>query len=279
MRTVLLVRHGWSLRQAARYVGVQPSTVLRWVRRAPTDGRMAIPTRSARPRTHPHAVAPAIVDAIVRHRLARRRCAEVIHAELGHAGVRVSLSTVKRVLKRRGLLRTRSPWQRYHAPQPRPVAEKPGNLVEMDTIHVGPTDPGRLYVYTLLDVHSRWAYAQVARRINTHRSLRFAQAAQRAAPFRFRVVQTDHGSEFATTFTERLSVRGVRHRHSRVRHANDNGHLERFNRTLQEECLNHVPATPGRYHRAIAAYLPYYNGERLHLGLHLKSPIQVLRSY
>lgn len=279
MHTVLRVRRGWSLRQAARYIGVQPSTVLRWVRRAPTDGRLVIPTRSARPRAHPHAIPPLVVDAIVRHRIARRRCAEVIHAELGNAGVRVSLSTVKRILQRRGLLRARSPWQRYHAPEPRPMAETPGNLVEMDTIHVGPTGPGRLYVYTLLDVHSRWAFAQVARRITTHGSLRFAQAAQRAAPFRLRVVQTDHGSEFATTFTERLRVQGVRHRHSRVRQPNDNAHLERFNRTLQDECLCRVPVTPGKYRRAIAAYLPYYNGERLHLGLKLQTPLQVLRSY
>jgi len=279
MRTVLRVRQGWSIRQAARYVGVQPSTVLRWMRRAPTDGRRVIPTQSSRPRAHPRQLRPLIVDAIVRTRRAHGRCAEVVHAELAQQSIVVSLSSVKRTLARRGLLQCRSPWQRWHAPEPRPRAEKPGNLVEMDTIHIGPTGPCRLYVYTLLDVCSRWAYAQVARRITTHQSLRFVHAAQRVAPFRFRVVQTDHGTEFATTFTERLGVRGVGHRHARVRQPNDNGHLERFNRTLKEEGLRNVPANARRYRQAIAAYLPYYNGERLHLGLQLHTPLQVLRSY
>lgn len=276
MKTVLLVRHGWSIRKAARYVGVHPSTVMRWVRRAPRDGRSVIPTMSSRPRHHPAALSWEIVMTIRTKRLARRRCAEVIHQELLNDGRQVSLSSVKRTLQREGLLRSRSPWKRWHAPQPRPMAANAGDLVQLDTIHVQPLGEPRFYVYTLIDVASRWAFAKVTNRANCHESLRFLREARGRAPFAFQTLQSDHGSEFSTSFSDRSTLV---HRHSRVRQPNDNGHLERFNRTLREECFGELYPDPRSYQRALQNYLTYYNTERLHLGLDLKTPSQVLRSY
>lgn len=120
----------------------------------------------------------------------------------------------------------------------------------------------------------RWAFARVSARINTHKSLSFLQEAQRQAPFSFAMLQSDHGSEFSTWFTEQAKLQ---HRHSRVRQPNDNGHLERFNRTIQEECLAKVPLDPRSYQRAISKYLPYYNKERLHLGLNFKTPLECVQ--
>jgi transposase InsO family protein len=59
----------------------------------------------------------------------------------------------------------------------------------------------------------------------------------------------------------------IAHRHSRVRQANDNAHIERFNRTLQEECLDHTPHSFGAFEKALPQYLKYYNTERLHNGI------------
>ncbi len=276
MQAVLLVRRGWTLRQTARHIGVQPSTVLRWVRRAPRDGRETIPTRSSRPHHHPRSLPRPLVEQIRTKRLAHHRCAEVVQQELKNDGVTVSLSSVKRTLRREGLVRRRSPWKRLHRSLERPAAVNPGDLVELDTIHVLPRGGERFYVYTLIDVHSRWAYAKIVPRINTHQSVRFLREAQDRAPFTFTALQSDHGSEFSTSFSDRAHVV---HRHSRVRQPNDNGHLERFNRTVQEECLHQVAPTIQAYRQALVNYLPYYNNERLHLGLNLKTPLQVLLSY
>lgn len=207
-------------------------------------------------------------------RLARGRCAEVIQAELAQAGTVVSLSSVKRTLKREGLLKRRSPWKRWHQSLPRPAPENPGDLVEVDTMHIQPQQEERFYVYTLIDVCSRWAFAKVVRRINTRMSLRFLREAQNQASFSFQTLQSDHGSEFSVSFSDRSRLA---HRHSRVRQPNDNGHLERFNRTLQDECFGEGFPDLLIYQRALRAYLPYYNTERLHLGLNLKTPSQVLR--
>ena len=277
MEAVNLVYQGWSTRKAGRYFGVGTSTVSKWVRKDHHLGLRPIPTLSSRPMSHPKQLKKKVVDAIVRQRKKRNRCAEIIHRELLNQGVVVSLSSVKRTLARKGLIRHRSPWKRWHFSEARPEAVLAGNLVQIDTIHFVVGDK-RFYVYTLIDVASRWAYAKVSSRINTYRSLMFVKEAMIASGFNFKMIQSDHGSEFSAWFTEHIGKLGISHRHIRVRKSNDNGHIERFNRTLQEECLNMVKQDIRSFQKAINDYLPYYNNQRLHLGLNFKTPIECVQA-
>lgn len=277
MQAVLKVRTGWSIRKTARYVGVEPSTILRWVRKAPRDGRLVIPTHSSRPHNHPRALSREVVVAILTYRKHYRRDAFFIHHLLTKEGIAVSLSSVKRTLKREGLTYP-SKWKKWHTYPPRPIPESAGILVETDTIHDGSPED-RLYVYTLLDVYSRWAYAVPVLRINTHASLKFVQKAQQEAPFAFHTLQSDHGSEFSKWFTERVAEYGMTHRHSRIRTPNDNAHLERWNRTIQQECLRRIPRSLRSWRKEVPEYLHYYNTERPHMALDMKTPLEVLRSY
>lgn len=273
----LVKQQNWSIRKAARYFGVQPSTVLRWCRKDFTYGEHAIPTLSSKPKTSPCALPRAIVQAIVRKRIGRRRCGQVIHRELVAGGVSVSLCSVQRTLARCHLLKKRSPWKRPHDATPRPEVTHPGALLQADTVHFVLPDGSRLYVYTLIDLYSRWAYAEVSDKIRAYVSASFIVRAQRRAPFTFAMIQTDHGPEFSTRFTHILQRMKLAHRHSRVRQCNDNAHIERFNRTLQEECLVGVPRRIDSFSKAISAYLPYYLNDRLHMGIDFKTPAQMLQ--
>ena len=276
----LVLLKGWPIRKTARYVGVEPSTVLRWMRKADIlNSQASIPTESSRPHHHPNELSQDIIDEIVKIRLKHNRCSEVVYQELLNQGASVSLSSVKRTLERQGLIRKRSPWKRLHFEIERPFVFNPGDLIQIDTIHLMKDPKSRMYIYTLIDVLSRWTQARFSERINTHRSLRFAVDSQKIFPFSFDMIQSDHGQEFSSWFTEHIQKRNIAHRHSRVRKPSDNGHLERFNRTLQEECLDRIPNTIKAMKKAIPEYIHYYNTERLHLGLKLKTPQQVLRSY
>lgn len=277
-QAVNLVYRGWSVRQTARYIGVQPGTVSKWLDKDHWYGRIPIPTLSSCPEHSPNALSEQIVEAIVRQRKKRNRCAEVVRQELLNQGVSISLSSVKRTLERQGLIRKRSPWKRWHFTLPKPEVLKPGDLIQIDTVHLGPANPARLYVYALVDVFSRWAWAKVSLRISTHKSLGFVREAVSSSPFSFTMLQSDHGQEFSSWFTEQIGVLGLAHRHSRVRKPSDNGFIERFIRTLQEECLNGLPQTIRAYQREIPEYLRYYNNERLHLGLQLKTPVKCFQA-
>ncbi len=147
MEAVRLVKHrGWSTRQVAQYTGFNQSVIVKWCKKDPTGGWHRIPTQSSRPDHHSGALKPEIVHDIVAQRQKYHRCAEVVHRELVNRGRQVSLSSVKRTLDRKGLTKKRSPWKRYHPHVDRPQAQKPGDLVQLDTIHRMIDEKKRLYI-------------------------------------------------------------------------------------------------------------------------------------
>ena len=196
---------------------------------------------------------------------------------LKNRGIEVSLSSVKRTLDRCRLTKKRSPWKRPHDFTPRPIALYAGALIQIDTIHIIAPDGSRIYVYTLIDLFSRWAYAEVVDKIGAEPSVQFVKNAQRNASFRFEMIQTDNGSEFSTWCTHGWKRMGISHRHGRVRKSNDQAHVERFNHTVQEECLDRVTHNVSSFKKALKTYLPYYNNERTHMGINYLTPLQVLR--
>lgn len=272
-KAVEMVRSGKSMREVSRYFGYSVGAIHSWLKKAPMPGVLEIATISSRPNHHPNSLDQEIVERIVEIRKQRGRCSEIVHEKMLREGYDVSLSSVKRTLERAGLTNKRNHLKRHHDHIKRPCTFKPGDLVQIDTIHVGPARPGRLYIYTLIDLFSRWAWAVPEYKINTHKSLYFVQKAQKKSSFEFSMIQSDNGPEFSQNFTERVKIA---HRHSRVRRSNDNAHVERFNRTIQEECLDRVPETMNSYIKAISEYLEYYNHERLHLGINKKTPSQII---
>ena len=268
-----LAHKGWSTRKIARHFGFNQSTIVRWVEKSKVYGYHAIPTLSSKPKRHPKQLSDELVWNIFHQRLKTKRCAEVVCQELRNSGINVSLSSVKRTLDRSGLLKKRSLWKRYHAPVERPKALKPGDLVEIDTIHLMVNEDERIYVYVLIDVYSRWVYAKAYTRIGGGPSLHFVREAQKHASFPFHMLQSDHGPEFGNWFLAQVQKR---HRFTRIGKPNDNAHIERFNRTLQEECTDKVRKNVWSLNRALKKYLVYYNNERLHMGISLRTPVQLL---
>lgn len=274
---VRLVYKGWSVRKVARHFGYTHSAVVKWCKKDPT-GRYQIETRSSRPRRSPSALSEEVVSAIIKKRIGRRRCGQIIHQELIQDGIKVSLPSVQRTLSRLGLLKKRSPWKRPHDYTERPEVTRPGALLEVDTVHIMLPNGSRLYVYTLIDLYSRWAYAEVTKKISAAASSSFVARAKESALFRFDMVQTDNGGEFQKMFRFRLYKLGLTHRYSRVRQSNDQAHIERFNRTIQEECLDRTSQTVRHFREALRDWLPYYNTERMHMGINFKTPSQILKA-
>lgn len=276
-----MVQSGKSVREVARHFGFAHNTVLNWLKRHPAygwHGRLEIPTGSSRPFHHPGQIDPEIVRMILELRSEYDQCAEILHHRLGNErNIVVSLSTVKRVLKRHGISKY-SKWKKWHKYPERPIPEMPGILVEMDSVHEGPPEDC-LSALALIDVCSRWGYAEPSQRVTTLATTRFLRKAREAAPFSFVTVQTDHGSEYAKRFTRLIEHTGISHRHSRVRTPTDNAHVERFIQTLQKDCLHRIPRKFEVWKKEIPEFIRYYNTERPHMGLNFKTPIEVVTSY
>ena len=87
------------------------------------------------------------------------------------------------------------------------------------------------------------------------------------------MIQTDHGPEFGKWFAERTQRH---HRYTCIGKPNDNAHIERFNRTLQEECLDTFPRDVSLINCELKKYLRYYNTQRLHMGIDYQTPMQII---
>lgn len=268
-----LVYKGWSTRKVARHFGYSQSVIVKWVKKARIIGYHSILTKSSRPHHHPKQISKEVVKKILEIRSTTNRTSEVVHQELLNRGTNVSLNSVRRIIDRHGLMKKRSKWKRYHPYVDRPIPLKPGDLVQLDTIHRMIDEKKRLYVFVLLDVYSRWVYAWASDKMNGAISIRFVIEAQKNSPFQFDMLQSDHGPEFGRWFVSQVRKS---HRYTRIGKPNDNAHIERFNRTLQEECLDKLPNDVAVINGALKKYLRYYNHKRLHMGISLKTPIQLI---
>lgn len=210
---VALVAKGWSTRKVARHTGFSQSVIVKWCAKSDKRGYGPIPTKSSRPKHHPKELSEEVVRKIVRMRLETKRTSEVVHAMLAREGIHTSLNSVRRTIDRRGLMKKRSVWKRYHPPVDRPIPDKPGSLVQIDTIHTMRDAKNRMYTFVLIDVYSRWVYAKVYQKMNARTTLRFVNEAERRAAFRFRMLQSDHGPEFGKWFVEQVKKE---HRYTRI---------------------------------------------------------------
>ena len=302
----LLVEAGLPASTVALRAGVHRSTVWRWKRKwialnehvefnnpnrpsrpVSTANKLAacrwhIATESSKPHSHAWAIPDAVIQQILRAREQLKRCAEVVWHHVTHTlGLSISLSSVRRILRRHHCFDgARKPRVRRDNPR-RPLVTAPGELVQTDTIHhVDPTTGRRLYYYTVIDLYTRLAYAQVATRILPGIAATAVLEARQVFGFPFAMVQSDNGPEYGRYFEQQMQRAGVQTRHSRLHRPNDNAHIERFNRTIQEECIGSywrksVPLS--RQKQKLSEYLDYYNKERVHLGIQLRTPAGMLQ--
>ena len=169
--------------------------------------------------------------------------------------------------------------------------EHPGYLGSQDTYYVGNIKGvGRIYQQTFIDTYSRVAFAKL---YNTKHAITSADILNdRVIPFfedndipLLRVL-TDRGTEFKGKpehheYELYLSLEGIDHTKTQVRHPQTNGICERLHRTMQEEFYA-ITFRKKLYdnlellQKDLDNWLEYYNNERPHSGRYCfgKTPMQ-----
>jgi transposase InsO family protein len=157
----------------------------------------------------------------------------------------------------------------------------PGHLVALDTVERF-VDGCRRYVITFEDIYTRFSFAWGTTSHASRAAAEFFSLVQKAFPhsYAFLFVLTDNGSEFKKHFTEELKRLHLVHYHTYPRTPKMNAHLERFNRTLQEEFIDYHASllkSPDDFNRLLMDYLIFYNTERVHHAFRNKlSPVQFM---
>ena len=259
-----------------QYLGISPYKyeICKW----------RIGSESSSPK-HPHTLAEDLVQLVLDVRDQIKRCAEVVWHHINKIlCISISLSSVRRILKHHH--RIEKP--KYHRNRRykgllRPKILNPGDLVEIDTIHLfNPVSKQKRYIYTIVDLYTRMAYARVYEDLKPGHSIDAITEAEQYFGFKFKTVQSDNGLEFAKYFETRLEAKGIKIRHTRLGRPNDNAHIERFNRTIQEECTGsyYLESEPlKKLDNKILGYIDFYNYKRIHLGLEYRTPAEMLHRF
>ena len=159
--------------------------------------------------------------------------------------------------------------------------EYPGHFIALDTIEKF-VNGTRRYVITFEDIYTRFSFAWATKSHASKAAEEFFELCQKVFPHscNFLWVLTDNGSEFKKHFSDKLKTLHLTHYHTYPKTPKMNAHVERFNRTIQEDWIDwHISelSDPDVFNAHLMDYLIFYNTERVHFAFNNKlSPMQYM---
>ena len=304
----LIVDQGWPVARAAERYDVAWPTAKRWADRYRQGGPAGMADASSRPRRSPNATPQPVVRKIVHLRWKQRLGPVPIAAQVG-----VAPSTVHKILVRCKISRlshvdrvTGEPVRRYeHA--------YPGSLLHVDVKKLGNVPDGggwrfvgraqglanrkltahrtgqrsrafrspltgTAFIHTVIDDHSRVAYAQICQDETSQTAAAVLRSAvtwfaQRGVPIE-RVI-SDNGSCYRSRlWAQTCAELGIVPKRTRPYRPQTNGKIERFHRTMAEgwAFAKFYPSESAR-RAALPAWLHTYNHHRPHTAIGRSAPI------
>ena len=254
-----------------------PREVLgRWWKRYQAADLAGLCPTSRRPVQSPTQISPRLERRILQLR-ERRLSARRIAYQLGLAP-----STVHRVLVRHGLNRLSQP--------PRPTRrryekQRPGELVHIDLKYLPALRNARNdFEFAAVDDFSREAVVTIQTDQTSTTAAHFLEHVLSTLPYRVEAVLTDNAFAFTmrhawhstrlTRFQQVCAAHDIRHYLLRPYAPQSNGKVERFFRTINDECLHVRPLfTFAARSRAVEEFVWYYNHQRPHLSLGGMTPV------
>ena len=221
-------------------------------------------------------------------RWGKEKLAILLHGE----GFDCSVSTVGRILhrlKERGVLkeplpnhilaRKRQRQRPYAIRKPKEyLANKPGDIVEVDTLDVRPLPGIILKHFTAHDVISRWNIVSIYSRVTAITAALFLDTLEKRMPFPVKAIQVDGGAEFEAVFEEECQKRGINLFVLPPRSPKLNGGVERAHRTHTEEFYE-VTASSfdlSELREELLEWEQVYNTIRPHQALGYVTPLKFL---
>ena len=303
----LIVDDGWPPPAAAKMFMVSTVTARKWAARLRAEGPPGMADRSSRPRSCPHRTSEHVKRQIVTLRWRQRLGPVQIGGRLG-----VAPSTVHAVLVRCRLNRlshidrvTGEPIRRYEHPHPgslihvdvtkfgnipdgggwRFVGQQQGKANRRATAHrTGERDKhhgarlGTAFLHTVIDDHSRVAYAEICRDETSATAIGVLERAVGWFAERGVTVErvlSDNGSCYRSfAWRDACAALGISHKRTRPYRPQTNGKIERFHRTLAEGwAYARFYGSEAERRAALPGWLHFYNHHRPHSSIGALPPI------
>ncbi len=296
---------GMPVAHVAKAMGISRQCAHRWVARWDAEGDGGLEDRSSRPHRTPTRTSAEIEEQVVGARLELRVGPDRLSDELG-----VPARTISRILRRHEIPYlcecdplTGDVIRTSKATAVRYERDRPGDLIHIDVKKIGRIPDGggwkawgrntatatvkskrkRVgydYVHSAVDDHSRLAYSEIHPNEKGDTTAGFLT---RAAEFfesygidRIGEVMTDNHWSYthSRAFAQAIETIGARHITIRPHCPWQNGKVERFNRTLQNEwAYKQIYTSNSERADALQPWLHTYNHHRNHGSLGRQPPI------
>ncbi len=249
---------------------VTPETLLAWHRRLVAERWTYPGRRPGRPKVSREVRELALRLARENPRWGYQRIAGELHG----LGVRVSPTSVRRILAAAGLgpagARDGLSWREF-------IRSQAQSMIACDFLTVDTISLRRIYVLFFIELSSRRAH--LAGMTENPDGAWTAQQArnfvfslpERDTPLEFLV--RDNDGKFTSAFDTVFNTEGIRVIHTPVRAPKANAVAERFVGTVRRECLDWILIANRRHlQRVLREFVGHYNGHRPHRALGLAPP-------
>ena len=287
--------HDKNARLVCRHFGLSPDVFYRWKNRYNPYNLLSLEDDKIT-RT-PHRVRQSSIDPIIEKRIKELReryprwGKKKLWKLLQRENLNISESTVGRTLTRlreRGTLkeppivtariargkRRRKP--RFHA-IPKDWNYKivnPGDLIQVDTVHVHPLPGTRRYQFTACDYITKRTARCAAKTITSRSAKKIIEILEERFPFKIKAIQIDGGSEFKKEFELECQKRNIILFVLPPKSPKLNSMVERMQRTSREEIydIKDVPENIEEHNGLLEEQDDIYNFIRPHDSLDLMTP-------
>jgi len=271
----------------ASKLGIHPTTVYRWIKRAKVKpGKLSshnLKRKSTKPKTvHQYQFTATQKVEIETLRHQKGWMASKITK---HLNFTCHPRTLHRYLVKRCLVR------KYKYSR-RPLFQNTGHMnvkntktigyLQMDVKYITPELSGlpwTCFEYAVMDIFSRYKEAVILNHLDQDGSILPLLEIIPKLPFKPVFLQTDNGLEFQERFRIHVRAMGMKHHYIHKNTPNENALIERSFRTDEEEFFFRLERQPQNYDQLrelFAQYLYEYNHIRPHLGIDLKTPYEVV---
>ena len=282
--------------------GADRKVISRWRKKLKDNGGqlMALVPLSTRPKSVRRSrVSQQIVDFIKalreeHPRIGKEKIKPLLDKYCLQRGIQnISESTIGNIIKRHKFFFQKT-GRIYHDPtskwaqkavkkQKRLMVKHPPKPSDMGTILSDTveriTDGIKDYFYSAIDAKLKFALTLPYKRLNSRNMKDFYERFKSVYPGMIRSWQSDNGSENLGEFDDLLKKEKNPHFFSYPHCPKINTYIERYNRTIQEEFINNnldIIHDKKLFNHKLSDYLVFYNTQRPHKTLGLKSPLEYL---
>lgn len=279
--------HDNNISLASRHFAIGRSTLDRWMKRLKKYGLMGLEDRSRKPKNirRPVTTWETVMRIISIRKVHPTWSKYKIKAILKKEGIKVSESTIGRVLKKKGLIDKKISRKRKKAAL-RPKARfprgfkvsRPGDMIQIDVKHIRPNASHKLYQFTAIDVLTKRRVLAAYSSESSLNGALFLRKCMNAFPFKIHNIQTDNGSTFQKHFDEMCKMVNIPHYYIYPRSPKQNCYVEASHNADEHEFYQQGNAHPDIFimRKRLKEWECIWNDERPHASLDYLTPNEYL---